>query len=164
MKKRIQELIDKLNKASKAYYNGVSIMENIEWDSLFDELKLLENQYGIIYQNSPTQQPGFETIDKFKKKKLEYPMLSLDKTKLADDIKKFDKGRVIILSDKLDGISCEIIYQNGLLLSATTRGNSTVGEDITHNAKTFLNLPKSSRKIFFDHQLMAMVYHQFVDY
>jgi len=139
----IKRLIRELNAASKAYYNDQAIMSDKEWDEKFDKLKALEERTGKIYQNSPTQSPGYEVIDGFNKKELIYPMLSLQKTKLVSDIENFlNGGKSYIISDKLDGSSCEIVYENCVLVSATTRGNGKIGEDITHNAKTFLNLPK----------------------
>jgi len=140
--KQLKQLIKKCNEASKAYYNEQELISNKEFDFLMKELKELEKETGVIYLNSPTQTVGYSVLDKFEKRELIYPMLSLDDTKSTDDIKEFIGDKDNILSDKLDGCSCEIVYKNNIQFSATTRGNGLVGEDISNNAKTFLNLPK----------------------
>ena len=80
--KRIKELIELLNRASKAYYNeDKEIMPNIEYDRLYDELKNLEDEYDIHMSNSPTNNVGYEISDELPKVRHEKPMLSLDKTR-----------------------------------------------------------------------------------
>ena len=81
-RERMQELITKLNEASKAYYQeDREIMSNFEYDSLYDELGRLEKETGIVMANSPTQRVGYEVLSELEKVRHDSPMLSLDKTK-----------------------------------------------------------------------------------
>lgn len=142
MKNRIKELISILNKASKAYYQqDKEIMSDFEYDKLYDELIELENKTGIIYSNSPTQNVGYEILSNLKKIKHETKMLSLDKTKEIPALESFLSNNDGILSYKMDGLTVVLTYNNGSLVQAVTRGNGEVGEDITHNAKFFKNIP-----------------------
>ena len=141
-KKRINELIELLNKASKAYYNDdIEIMPNIEYDKLYDELKNLEDEYDIHMSNSPTNNVGYEISDELPKIQHEKPMLSLDKTKNRDDLKEWLGDNEGVLSYKLDGLTVVLTYENGELDKAVTRGNGEIGELVTNNAKNFLNIP-----------------------
>lgn len=141
---RIKELISTLNKASDAYYNsGDPIMTDYEWDNLYDELAKLEEETGVIYLNSPTQQVGYEVKTKLEKVTHSHPMLSLGKTKSVNDLVKFSNGRDCIISLKMDGLTVLNTYEDGKLTQSETRGNGEVGELITHNAKVFDNLPVS---------------------
>ncbi|WP_304507270.1 NAD-dependent DNA ligase LigA [Anaerotignum sp.] len=142
MVNRIKELISLLNKASKAYYQMDSeIMPNQEYDRLYDELVELEKQSGMILANSPTQRVGYTVLSNLKKIKHDSPILSLDKTKEIDKLKSFLAQKAGILSWKLDGLTIVLTYEKGELVQAITRGNGEIGEDVTHNAKVFANLP-----------------------
>jgi len=142
MKNRMQELIQILNNASREYYqHNNEVMSNYEYDKLFDELKELERSGTIILSNSPTQRAGYEIISELKKVKHSSKMLSLDKTKETPKLEKFLGEKQGLLSYKLDGITVVLTYNNGNLVSAVTRGNGDVGEDITHNARVFSNIP-----------------------
>ena len=139
----MKEIIRRLNEASDAYYNtGRPIMTDAEWDRLFDELKTMEEKTGIIMAGSPTQKVGYEVKSSLSKVKHTVPMLSLDKTKSIDDLNKFKGSYPILLSLKMDGLSCRLTYKNGNLWRAETRGNGEIGEDITHNAMVIENIPK----------------------
>lgn len=141
---RIKELVGLLNKASDAYYNtGDTIMDDKEFDTLLDELKSLENDTGIIMSVSPTQNIGYEVKSALEKIKHSHPMLSLDKTKSVEDLKKFTHNKDFILSLKMDGLTVLLTYDKGKLIQAETRGNGDVGEIITHNARVFENIPLS---------------------
>ena len=141
---RIKELVGLLNKASDVYYNtGGSIMDDKEFDTLLDELKSLENDTGIIMSVSPTQNIGYEVKSALEKIKHSHPMLSLDKTKSVEDLKKFTHNKDFILSLKMDGLTVLLTYDKGKLIQAETRGNGDVGESITHNARVFENIPLS---------------------
>ena len=141
---RIKELVWLLNKASDVYYNtGGSIMDDKEFDTLLDELKSLENDTGIIMSVSPTQNIGYEVKSALEKIKHSHPMLSLDKTKSVEDLKKFTHNKDFILSLKMDGLTVLLTYDKGKLIQAETRGNGDVGEIITHNARVFENIPLS---------------------
>ena len=141
-KLRMQELVELLNKASKAYYqDAAEIMSNFEYDKLYDELLALEQELGITMANSPTVNVGYEVLSELPKERHEKPMLSLDKTKEVSRLKEFLGQQKAFLSWKLDGLTIVLTYRNGKLDKAVTRGNGEVGEVITNNAKTFKNLP-----------------------
>lgn len=142
-KERLQELVSVLNKASKAYYQqDTEIMSNLEYDRLYDELIALEKETGIILANSPTMQVGYEVLSELEKQLHPSPMLSLDKTKEVSELISWLGRQEGILSWKLDGLTVVLTYQNGELQNAVTRGNGEIGEVITNNAKTFVNIPR----------------------
>lgn len=139
---RIKELVDTLNKAAKVYYSGTDeIMSNLEYDRLYDELKTLEDETGIVLAGSPTHKVGYETLSELPKEEHERPMLSLDKTKSVEELAAFAGTHKALLSWKLDGLTVVVTYRDGELYKAVTRGNGYVGEVITPNAKVFVNLP-----------------------
>ena len=140
--KRIKELIELLNRASKAYYNeDKEIMPNIEYDRLYDELRNLEDEYDIHMSNSPTNNVGYEISDELPKVRHEKPMLSLDKTKDREQLKEWLGDNEGVLSYKLDGLTVVLTYEKGVLDKAVTRGNGEIGELVTNNAKNFCNVP-----------------------
>ena len=141
-KKRIEEINSLLMRASEAYYNeDREIMSNFEYDKLYDELKALEDEYGIKAKGSLTQNVGFVAAEYLPKVRHEKPMLSLDKTKDREVLKDFLGDKVGVLSYKLDGLTIVLTYENGKFLSGVTRGNGEVGEDISNNIKAFKNVP-----------------------
>lgn len=138
----LQYAVETLNYYRDMYYNeNISEISDYEYDMLFDKLKEMEQQTGVVMSNSPTQSVGYEVKSKLQKFTHNHPMLSLDKTKSIDDLNTFlgDKDGLLML--KLDGLSVTLRYVDGNLVSAATRGNGVVGEDITHNAKVFKNIP-----------------------
>lgn len=140
--KRMTELVDILNRASKVYYqDGNEIMSNFEYDKLYDELTALENELGITLSNSPTVNVGFEVLSELPKENHESPMLSLDKTKEVEGLQSFLGDKKGVISWKLDGLTVVLTYNNGELIKAVTRGNGQTGEVITNNAKVFQNIP-----------------------
>jgi len=140
--KRIKELTDLLNKASRAYYDeDEEIMSNFEYDKLYDELEQLEAQTNIVLANSPTHHVGYEAAQELAKEAHETPALSLDKTKDVQVLADFLGDRKGLLSWKLDGLTIVVTYENGELQKAVTRGNGEIGEVVTANARTFVNLP-----------------------
>ncbi len=161
---RIQELVTLLNEASNAYYNeDREIMSNYEYDALYDELLALEKETGIILPNSPSQNAGYEVVSKLTKVEHKHPALSLDKTKDRESLKGWLKGKNGLLSWKMDGLTIVATYNKGKLISAVTRGNGYVGEDVTHNAKYFAGLPQ---KITYQGELIVrgeavMTYSEF---
>jgi DNA ligase (NAD+) len=139
---RIKELVEQLNYHRNLYYNeSRSEISDFEYDQLFDELSKLEKEIGLILSTSPTQTVGYEVKSSLNKVTHNHPMLSLDKTKNVDDVIKFLGGRDGVVMAKMDGLTCSLRYLNGELVSAETRGNGEVGEDILHCAKTIKNLP-----------------------
>ena len=139
---QIKELVQKLNEAAKAYYQeDREIMSNREYDALYDQLEKMEKETGIVLADSPTVNVGYEAVDVLPKETHESPMLSLDKTKDRDVLRAFIGIHPTLLSWKMDGLTIVLTYENGELLKAVTRGNGTVGEVITNNAKVFKNIP-----------------------
>ena len=139
---RMKELVVILQEASKAYYaENREIMSNFEYDKLYDELIKLEEETGTTLAGSPTITVGYEAVDELPKETHESPMLSLDKTKDREALKEWLKDKEGLLSWKLDGLTVVLTYENGKLLKAVTRGSGEVGEVVTNNAKTFINLP-----------------------
>lgn len=137
------ELIKELNKASEDYYNfGTSNLTDKEFDEKLEQLRKLEEETGIIYSNSPTHKVGAPVLGSIKKVKIQdRPMLSLNKVHTTQEIANWAKGQKIVGSIKCDGLSCRLIYENGDLISANTRGNGEIGGDITEHIKYFTNVP-----------------------
>ncbi len=139
---RQKELTELLNQAGRAYYQGTEeLMDNLEYDRLYDELLSLEKETGTVLSNSPTIHVGYDVVDELPKERHEFAMLSLDKTKEPEALKSFLGGRKGILSWKLDGLTIVLTYRDGELVKAVTRGNGEVGEVITGNARVFRNVP-----------------------
>lgn len=139
---RMKELSVLLHRAGKAYYQeDREIMSNFEYDRLYDELRLLEQETGTILAGSPTITVGYEAVDELPKERHESPMLSLDKTKDVEALREFMGTQPTLLSWKLDGLTVVLTYQGGQLVKAVTRGNGEIGEVITNNAKVFQNVP-----------------------
>lgn len=140
--KRMKELIHDLNMASDSYYgSGTTLMSDAEFDSKLLELKQLEEEANTVFPNSPVNRVGGAVLKSLIKVKHETPMLSLDKCHSVEEIKKFAAGHDIVASIKLDGISCRLIYQDGELIGAESRGNGTEGNDILQHVKQFMNVP-----------------------
>ncbi|HJC05447.1 MAG TPA: NAD-dependent DNA ligase LigA [Candidatus Enterocloster excrementipullorum] len=139
---RMKELIPILVQAAKAYYQeDREIMSNFEYDRLYDELASLERETGVILSGSPTQQVGYQVLEELPKETHESPMLSLDKTKSVDDLAEWLGDQKGLLSWKMDGLTIVLTYRGGELSKAVTRGNGEIGEVITPNARTFVNIP-----------------------
>ena len=152
IEKRIDELVKLLNKASYEYYalDNPTITDQ-EYDSLMDELIRLETQNpSLVRSDSPTVKIGTEVISEFKKVTHEIPMMSLGDIFNEEEVIAFDeKVRKIVPNPKyvcelkIDGLSVSLLYKNGRLVRGATRGDGTVGEDITHNVRTIKNVPLS---------------------
>lgn len=139
---RIRELTDRLNRAARAYYaEGREVMSNLEYDRLYDELLALERETGVTLANSPTVRVGYEVVSELPKEAHDQPMLSLDKTKEVEALAAFAGEHACLLSWKLDGLTVVLTYDGGELVKAVTRGNGEIGEVVTANARTFVNLP-----------------------
>lgn len=142
-KKRIEALVEQLNKASSVYYNGQDeIMSNYEWDALFDELASLENETGYVLPESPTQRAGYEEEASGEKEEHEYPALSLAKTKNIEELRVWAGERPIWLSWKLDGLTLVLTYDDGKLSKILTRGNGTIGTNITFLKNAISGFPQ----------------------
>ena len=156
--KQIQEeifkLVSLLNKYSYDYYvEDNPQVSDTEYDTLYKQLEKLEEKYPeLILENSPTQRVGDRVLDEFEKIIHKVPMLSLSNTFSTEDLKEFD-ARVsklvprenieYICELKIDGLAISINYENGKLVSAATRGDGTIGEDVTENIKTIFSIPKA---------------------
>ena len=137
----IIELINRLNYYTKLYDEGNPAISDAEWDKMYFKLVELEKEYGCIFPNSPTHSIYFEKVSELQKVKHNHLMLSLDKTKDVNDIIGFAGNQDVIYMLKMDGLTASLKYIDGKLVSAETRGNGIVGEDITHNVKILSNVP-----------------------
>ncbi len=150
VEKRIDELINIINEADYNYHtlDNPTITDQ-EYDKYLRELFDLEEAYpNLVRSDSPTQHAGGEIIDEFKKVKHQIPMMSLSDVFSESEIEQFDerikKEKVnpkYVCELKIDGLSVSLLYENGELVRAATRGDGIVGEDITHNVKTIKSIP-----------------------
>lgn len=147
---RVNEIKEKLNEASVAYYvNDNPIMEDYEYDMLMDELIHIEEAHPELKTiDSPTQRIGGELLSKFKKVTHQQKMMSLADAFSFDELRDFDKRVKAVAPNatyccelKIDGLSVSLKYEDGVLIQGATRGNGTIGEDITHNVKTIKSVP-----------------------
>lgn len=150
--KRIEELVNILNEASKNYYElDMPTITDQEYDDLYRELENLEKKYPeLIPSNSPTKRVGGKVIDEFSKVEHTVPMMSLGDIFNEDEVREFDERVKKTISNpnyvcelKIDGLSVSLLYKDGRLVRGATRGNGVVGEDITHNVETIKNIPLS---------------------
>ena len=144
MQNRINELVTILNNATDSYDSGRPIMTDEQWDNYYFELMKLERETGIVLPDSPTQKIIYRTVSKLNKVTHNHPMLSLDKTKDIQDLEIFcgNWQQPVIMMCKMDGLTCSLHYENGVLQSAETRGDGLIGEDITHNARIVSSIPQ----------------------
>ena len=139
---KIDKLVKKLNEYTALYDEGHPAISDKEWDDMYFELFELEQECNYYPSDSPTQKIKYDILNQLKKVKHNHPMLSLQKTQSIDEINDFigDKEHIIML--KVDGLTCSLVYENGKLISAETRGDGEIGEDIFHNIMTVKNVPK----------------------
>ena len=153
IKEEISKLVSLLNKYSYDYYvEDNPQISDTEYDTLYKQLEKLEKKYPeLILENSPTQRVGDRVLDEFEKIRHKVPMLSLSNTFSTEDLKDFDSRIKKLIPDnkveyicelKIDGLAISINYENGKLVSAATRGDGTIGEDVTENIKTIFSIPK----------------------
>lgn len=141
---RIKELVDVLHKASIAYYRDDNpVMSDKQYDDLYDELEVLEKETGLRLAGSPTQKVQGYVLDGFKKVQHSKPMLSADKTKDIDEIKKFVSDKDFYCSYKLDGLTTVVKFEDGKFVQGITRGTGEIGEDVTEQCRFIPNLPMS---------------------
>ena len=142
-KELMRQMIDKLNAAADAYYNGKGeLMTDYEWDALFDELKALEKETGIVLDDSPTNNVSSDNTEG-QKEEHEFAALSLAKTKKPEELAKWAENRMIWLSWKLDGLTLVVTFDNGKLTKVVTRGNGHIGTNITHLASAIQGIPET---------------------
>jgi len=149
-KKQIQKLRDEINYHNYQYYvENNPVISDYQYDMLLKELEALETQYpDLITSDSPTQRVGGEPLKGFKTVEHKIPMLSLDNAYSYDELREFDE-RVkknttdveYICEPKIDGVSIALIYENGIFIRGTTRGDGIKGDDITSNLRTIRSIP-----------------------
>ena len=153
VQEEISKLVSLLNKYSYDYYvEDNPQISDTEYDTLYKQLeKLEENHPEYILENSPTQRVGDRILDEFEKIIHKVPMLSLSNTFSTEDLRDFDARISKLVPDhsveyicelKIDGLAISIKYEDGRLVSAATRGDGSVGEDVTENIKTIFSIPK----------------------
>ena len=142
MVEEIQKLIDKLNYYTKLYDEGKPEISDQQWDEMYFALQKLENENHIYLKDSPTQNISYQVVNQLNKVEHNHPILSLDKTKELKEIDNFMNGEDCIAMAKMDGLTCSLHYLDGKLISAETRGNGLIGEDILHNILQVKNVPK----------------------
>ena len=138
---KIKFLVRYLNECTKAYDEGHPKITDEEWDNKYFELQELEKETGLILSNSPTQSISYEIVNALNKVEHSHKMLSLEKTKSVDEVTAFVGKKDFLVMCKMDGLTCSLTYRNGELVSAETRGNGLVGEDILHNARVLPSIP-----------------------
>ncbi len=138
----IREIIDYLNARTAEYNAGNPTISDEEWDARYFQLQELEEKTGYRFPDSPTQHIEYQIMDKLNKFTHKIPMRSLAKTKSVEEVDKYF-GDDYVGMVKMDGLSVSLTYKEGRLVSAATRGNGEVGEDITHNARVISNIPQT---------------------
>ena len=138
---KIKYLVRYLNECTKAYDEGNPKITDEEWDNKYFELQELEKETGLVLSNSPTQSISYEIVNALNKVEHSHKMLSLEKTKSIDEVSTFVGKKDFLVMCKMDGLTCSLTYRNGELVSAETRGNGLVGEDILHNARVLPSIP-----------------------
>ena len=142
VRKEMQKRVDLLNEASRAYYKeNRELMTNFEYDRLYDELEALEKAAGFSLASSPTHNVGYAVAEELPKERHPEKMLSLDKTKSVEELAAFLGDKEGLLSWKMDGLTIVLTFDGGRLVKAVTRGNGEIGEVVTANARTFVNVP-----------------------
>lgn len=165
---RVIELAKLIDKYRNAYYNeNISLVSDEEYDKLYDELDELTKKYqdefidavDFLAARKAIDRVGYEVVTELPTVKHNHPLLSLDKTKLPEDIVKFANDQPVLIMPKMDGLTCTLRYIDGKLESAITRGNGEEGELITHNARVMKSIPNEidtvTHEIIVDGELMV---------
>ncbi len=155
---KMSKLVKMLNDYTKAYDEGRPQISDKEWDDLYFQLIDLERLLGVVHPDSPTNKIAFSCVSALHKVEHNHPMLSLDKTKSISDIEVFVGNKDYIAMPKMDGLTCSLLYKDGKLVRAETRGNGNIGEDITHNAYVIPSIPKHipfTREIVIDGEIIC---------
>lgn len=146
---RMKALIKEINKHNYNYYTlDAPTISDSEYDKLYYELVDLEKETGVILPSSPSQRVGGQILEGFAKKKHEVNLYSLNKVRdfedlenWCNDMEKLTKGTKFALEYKFDGLQIVIEYNNGHFVSATTRGDGSIGEDVSAQVKTIKSVP-----------------------
>ena len=139
---KVRFLVLALNAYTKDYDEGNPKITDEKWDNMYFELQNLEQETGLILPTSPTQTIHYEVVNALAKSEHNHKMLSLDKTKSLDEVTSFLGDKEYLAMLKMDGLTCSVTYRNGKLVSAETRGNGLVGEDVLHNAMNISGIPR----------------------
>ena len=157
----IRKLIDLLNYYTEFYEKGEPLVSDKVWDDIYFTVKEWEKIKGIVYPNSPTQHISFKTVSKLEPIEHEHLMLSLEKTKDPFEVEAFMDGQEYVAMFKMDGLTCSLTYENGILTRAETRGNGIKGENILHNARVIKNIPQkisiTNRKVVVDGEVICNI-------
>ena len=137
----MQNLVDKLNYHTKLYDEGHPEISDKEWDDMYFQLVKMETESGTILKDSPTRKINYQVVNELQKVEHNHKMLSLDKTKDLSEVVNFASGKTMVAMTKVDGLTCSLRYINGSLVSAETRGDGVIGEDVLHNALTVATIP-----------------------
>ena len=170
---RMEELVKLINKHSYNYYSlDTPTITDKEWDALYDELVMLEKKTGIVLPDSPTLRVGGDILDGFEKVKHIERLYSLDKAQTFEAIEEWNERNQKLISYspeftveyKFDGLSLALLYENGLLVRAATRGNGEIGEDVTEQIKTIRTIPLAINykgKVVVQEKQLVLVYQFF---
>jgi len=154
--KRIEQLREEIRKHDRLYYEEAApIISDREYDRLYKELVDLETQFpNLVTPDSPTQRVGGKPLKAFEQVSHLIPMLSLDNTYSEEEVKNFyariqrllpDEKIPVVIEPKVDGVAVSLIYENGKLRQAATRGDGNVGDNITQNIRTIRSVPERLR-------------------
>ena len=138
---KLLNLIDLANNLTRDYDLGHPTVSDESWDDLYFQIQELEEKLGIYYKHSPTQHIPYDVVNQLNKVEHGHKMLSLQKTKDLSEIEKFLDNSDSLIMLKMDGLTCSLTYIDGELVSAETRGNGIIGEDILHNALQIRSIP-----------------------
>lgn len=138
----VRSLIDLLNYHTRLYNEGHPKISDELWDKMYYELQHEEKETGIYYPDSPTQSIQYNIVSQLNKVEHNHLMLSLDKSKDYEVIKRFLGNKDFVGMFKLDGLTLSLTYQDGFLVKAETRGNGRVGEDVLHNVRVINSIPQ----------------------
>ncbi len=157
-RKRVEELVPLLKYYTQMYFDDKQVVSDYEYDMLMKELKEIEKNFPeLIRQDSPTQRVGASIKKGFEKVTHEIPLQSLQDVFSFEEVRDFDE-RVkkvakennielkYVVETKIDGLSAALEYKNGIFVKGATRGNGTVGEDVTENLKTLKSIPKKLKE------------------
>jgi DNA ligase (NAD+) len=154
--KQMEQLRDEIRRHDRLYYEKAApIISDREYDRLYKELVDLETQFpDLVTPDSPTQRVGGKPLKAFEQVPHLIPMLSLDNTYSEEEVKNFyariqrllpNQKIPVVIEPKVDGVAVSLIYENGRLRQAATRGDGTVGDDITQNIRTIRSVPERLR-------------------
>ena len=157
-KARVEELVPLLKYYTQMYFDDKQVVSDYEYDMLMKELKGIEKEFpDLIREDSPTQRVGASIKKGFEKVTHEVPLQSLQDVFSFDEVREFDermqkvakennKELKYVVETKIDGLSAALEYKNGIFVRGATRGNGTVGEDVTENLKTIKTIPQKLKE------------------